>query len=261
MIESSELLHIRTEEGIHYLTLNRPDKRNALNRELVEVLAKAFLDADQNESIRAIILSGAGDVFSAGADLEALQALQDASYEDNLRDSRALAELFDAMHQCSKPIIGAINGHAIAGGCGLATLCDITVAPDTARFGYTETRIGFVPALVARFALSKIGETQSRKLLLSGTLIDAVEAARIGLITEVCTADTFDERIAFWADVFRSQVSPQAVATTRELLRTASSMSWEEALEYAIRLNAKARETSDCKKGVAAFLNKEKHSW
>jgi len=257
----TDLLRMHTTDGIRFLTLNRPEKRNALSRELVWELSQAFQDTDEDETVRAVVLSGAGDVFSAGADLAALQALQSASYEDNLKDSRALATLFDRMYRCSKPIIGAVNGHAIAGGCGLVTLCDITIAVDTARFGYTETRIGFVPALVARFALLKIGETQSRRLLLSGMLIDAAEAHRIGLITEMCTTQEFQGRLDYWTDIFRTQVSLQAVVTTRELLRSAASMSWEEALEHAIRLNAQARETSDCKKGVAAFLNKEKLSW
>lgn len=255
------MLQIRTDDGIRYITLNRPDKRNALNRELVEELTLEVEEADADATIRAIVLTGSGEVFSAGADLAALQHLQAATYEENLKDSRTLASLFDAMYRSTKPLIAAVNGHAIAGGCGLVTLCDIAIAVDTARFGYTETRIGFVPALVARFALAKVGETQSRRLLLSGMLVDAAEAMRIGLITEVCTTSEFQDRLSYWTEIFRNQVSPQAVSQTRELLRTASSVSWEEALEHAARINAKARETSDCKKGVAAFLNKEPLRW
>ena len=255
------MLQIRTDDGIRYITLNRPDKRNALNRELVEELTREVEEADADATIRAIVLTGSGEVFSAGADLAALQHLQAATYEENLKDSRTLASLFDAMYRSTKPLIAAVNGHAIAGGCGLVTLCDIAIAVDTARFGYTETRIGFVPALVARFALAKIGETQSRRLLLSGMLVDAAEAMRIGLITEVCTTSEFQDRLSYWTDIFRNQVSPQAVSQTRELLRTAVSVSWEEALEQAARINAKARETLDCKKGVAAFLNKEPLRW
>lgn len=255
------MLQIRTDDGIRYITLNRPDKRNALNRELVEELTREVEEADADATIRAIVLTGSGEVFSAGADLAALQHLQAATYEENLKDSRTLASLFDAMYRSSKPLIAAVNGHAIAGGCGLVTLCDIAIAVDTARFGYTETRIGFVPALVARFALAKVGETQARRLLLSGMLVDAPEAMRIGLITEVCTTSEFQDRLSYWTDIFRNQVSPQAVSQTRELLRTAVMVSWEEALEQAARINAKARETSDCKKGVAAFLNKEPLRW
>jgi methylglutaconyl-CoA hydratase len=255
------MLRKHIEQGILYLTLDRPDKRNALNRELVDMLSEAFVETAAMDQIRAVVLTGSGEVFSAGADLAALKTLQTAEYEENLDDSRALAALFEAMVRCPAPIIGAVNGHAIAGGCGLATLCDITVAVETARFGYTETRIGFVPALVARFLMPKVGETQSRRLLLGGELISAEEARAIGLVTECVGAAVFQARVDYWVAVFRSQVSPQAVRSTRALLREVSDMDWAQALEHASKVNASARGTSDCKKGIAAFLNKRPLSW
>jgi methylglutaconyl-CoA hydratase len=255
------MLNIRTQGGIRYLVLDRPDKRNALNRPLVDLLRDAFLEIATDEQLRAVVLTGNGEVFSAGADLAALKALQTATYEENLDDSRALAALFEAMVQCPVPIIGAVNGHAIAGGCGLVTLCDITVAVDTARFGYTETRIGFVPALVARFLLPKVGETQARRLLLGGELIGADEARSVGLITECAEVATFSERVEYWVSVFRKQVSPQAVRATRELIRDVAGMRWEVALGHASDVNARARSTTDCKKGIAAFLEKKPLQW
>lgn len=259
--DSAPILLFQVDDGIAKLTLNRPEKRNALSRELVDALQEAFQQIDVREDVRAVLLTGAGDAFSAGADLEALKMLQSATYQENLDDSRALAALFDQIYRCSKPVIGAINGHAIAGGCGLATLCDITIAVDTARFGYTETRIGFVPALVSRFVLPKIGETQSRRLLLSGILIDAREAALIGLVTETVRELEFQGRVDFWCEIFRSQVSPQAVSQTLEVLRHVPGLDWNDALVYAADVNARARGTEDCKKGIAAFLNKEPIRW
>jgi methylglutaconyl-CoA hydratase len=257
------MIDVQLDKAVCYIRLNRPDKRNALNREMVELLQKAFVSISNDNNVKVIVLSGEGDVFSAGADLEALKNLQTATYSENKIDSAALASLFETMYLCPKPIIGAINGHAIAGGCGLASLCDITVAKADAKFGYTETAIGFVPALVARFLIKKVGETHARRLLLSAEIINAEEAARIGLITEVTDAndDAFTQRLHYWIDRFSTKVSPQAVAQTKELLRTTSDLSWSSALHEALEINAKARETDDCKRGISAFLNKEKIIW
>lgn len=257
------MIDVQLDNAVCYIRLNRPDKRNALNREMVELLQKAFVKKSNDNNVKVIVLSGEGDVFSAGADLEALKNLQTATFSENKQDSAALASLFETMYLCPKPIIGAINGHAIAGGCGLASLCDIAVAKADAKFGYTETAIGFVPALVARFLIKKVGETHARRLLLSAEIISAEEAARIGLITEVTAAsdDAFTQRLHYWIDRFTMKVSPQAVAQTKELLRTTSDLGWSDALHQAVEINAKARETDDCKRGISAFLNKEKIIW
>lgn len=254
-----DMLHVERTGAVVTLRMNRPEKRNALNRALIEALLQAITAAGSDPDVRVIVLTGAGDAFSAGADLDALRSMQQATYEENLRDSRGLAALFEAMYTCEKPIIGHINGHAIAGGCGLVTLCDISVSVQSARFGYTETQIGFVPALVSRFLPHKVGGTQASMLLLSGLLIDADEAARIGLITEVA-ADS-DERVAFWVDRFSSRVSPEAVRATKMLLREIPSLPLSEALERAAQANASARQSEDCRKGVSAFLNKDKIRW
>jgi methylglutaconyl-CoA hydratase len=257
------MIDVQIDNAVCYIRLNRPDKRNALNREMVELLQKAFVKKSNDNNVKVIVLSGEGDVFSAGADLEALKNLQTATFSENKQDSATLASLFETMYRCPKPIIGAINGHAIAGGCGLVSLCDITVAKVDAKFGYTETAIGFVPALVARFLIKKVGETHARRLLLSAEIIGAEEAARIGLITEVTAAsdDAFAQRLHYWIDRFTTKVSPQAVAQTKELLRTTSDLGWSDALHHAVEINAKARESDDCKRGISAFLNKEKIIW
>jgi methylglutaconyl-CoA hydratase len=239
--------------------LNRPDKKNALNSELIIDLTKAFQKYSDDDNCRLIILTGAGDVFSAGADLESLSKLQSNSFTENLEDSKQLATLFRTIIQCNKPILGRINGHAIAGGCGLLSLCDISVTYPESKFGYSETRIGFVPAMVARFLIAKIGESNAKKLLLSGITIDAIEAEKIGLVSEV-TSD-LDNRVSFWIEQFTQKVSPQAVKATKQVLRETVNLSWDDALNYATEVNARSRQSTDCIKGVNAFLNKSKIEW
>lgn len=255
------VLETHLDNGILHLALNRPDKRNALNRQLVEELIAQFVAVRENKHIRGIVLTGNGDVFSAGADLAALKQLQTSTHQENLEDSQVLARLFHEMYQCDVPIIGAINGHAIAGGCGLVTMCDISIAVENAKLGYTETRIGFVPAIVTKFLQSKISETHARRLLFAGILISAREACEIGLITEVTTHLDFQHRIDYWTQVFTSEVSPQAVVATKKLLRDVAPMGIPDSITHATQINATARGTTDCKKGISAFLNKEKLKW
>lgn len=239
--------------------MNRAEKRNALSSELVIALIQG-LEKYQHESwVRLVVLTGEGQAFSAGADLDALKSLQTATKDENLQDSAQLATMFRLLHEYPVPILGAINGHALAGGCGLASLCDITISVPHAKFGYTETRIGFVPAIVSKFLIPKVGITQAQRLLLSGEIISAEEAFRIGLITEV--ADQYDDRVSYWIHVFTHQVSPLAVQSTRRLIREVAEKTVAESIDYAVLLNAEARMTEDCQKGIAAFLNKEKIAW
>ena len=239
--------------------LDRPEKKNALNSELVFALTQAFKKYHNADDFRLIVITGNGDVFSAGADLESLQKLQDATLEQNLQDSQLLADLFEVMYLCDKPILGVINGHALAGGCGLLAMCDISLSVPGAKFGFTETRIGFVPAIVSKFVYRKIGETNTRRLLLSGVIINSEEAARIGLISEV--SENIVDRTNHWVQLFTKDVSPEAVRRTKILLRKIPNYSIEESLINAVHENADARMTDDCKKGISAFLNKEKIQW
>ena len=243
------------------LTLNRPEKRNALSADLVSELKVALAAATANDSIRVVVLTGEGKVFSAGADLTALQVLQTATEEENLADSQHLAELFRMIARHPKPIIAKVNGHAIAGGCGLASVCDFSLVAKGAKLGFTETRIGFVPAIVAVFVLRKLGEAAARDLFLRGHLIEAAEAARIGLVTLVVPADKLDAAVDELAEELARETSGSAVALTKELLAELPGMSLTEALNYAARLNARARGTDDCKAGIAAFLNRTDPPW
>ena len=243
------------------LTLDRPEVRNALSGELVEQLTEALEAAGRDDAVRVVVLTGTGRAFSAGADLAALQGLQTASAEANLADSELLARLFETIYTLPKPVVAKVQGHAIAGGCGLAAVCDFSLVADDVKLGFTETRIGFVPALVAVFVVRKLGEAAARDLLLRGHLIDAAEAARIGLVTRAVPAGDLDVAVDALCHDLATQTSASAVALTKRLLADVPSMGLAEGLSYAARLNAFARSTDDCKAGVAAFLGKTDPPW
>ncbi len=257
----TELAKYHTESRVAYITINRPEKRNALNPELVESLTDLFLRAGHDEAVKVVVLKAEGDVFSAGADLEYLQKLQNNSSQDDLEDTIAIKELLYTIYSLPKLVIAQVEGHAIAGGCGLAAVCDIIFAVPEAKFGYTEVKIGFVPALVACFLVRKLGEGRAKELLLSGELIDANTASAYGLINFVVDKSEIADRVQVYAERSTVSVSGQSVALTKQLLNTAQNRSLEESLVEAIKLNVRTRSSSDCKKGIASFLNKEKLEW
>ncbi|MGW8122382.1 enoyl-CoA hydratase/isomerase family protein [Roseivirga echinicomitans] len=243
------------------ITLNRPEKRNALNAEMVTQLKQAFTQAEQDENAKVIVLEAAGDSFCAGADLAYLQQLQSNTFEENLADSNHLKELFLQIYQHPKIVIAKIQGHAIAGGCGLATVCDFSFTIPEAKFGYTEVRIGFIPAIVKVFLLRKIGEGKAKTLLLTGELIPAVLAESIGLVNTVVEAIELDTEVANFAQMLVEKNSGQSMTYTKQMIAAVQSMGLEEGLNYAAEMNAKARASVDCQMGIAAFLNKEKIVW
>jgi methylglutaconyl-CoA hydratase len=249
------------EDRVAYITINRPEKRNALNPALVEALTDLFLQAGHDVDVRVVVLRSRGEVFSAGADLEYLQALQINTPQDDLEDTIAIKELLYTVFTLPKLVIAQVEGHAIAGGCGLASVCDIIFAIPEARFGYTEVKIGFVPALVSCFLVRKLGEGRAKELLLSGELIDAERAAQYGLINFLAGKDQIAGTVKNYALRLADDVSGQSLAITKQLLHAAQNLSLEDALEEAIQVNVRTRSSADCKKGVAAFLNKEKLKW
>ena len=261
MTEAGEILHVHHASRVAYFTLNRPEKRNALNAALVSALKKAFQEAADDDAIRCIVLRAHGKVFSAGADLATLQQLQQNTYEENLEDSRHLKALFELMYHHPKPIIAQVEGQAIAGGCGLATVCDFIFATPEARFGYTEVRIGFVPAMVMIFLVRKIGEAAARRLLLSGELISSAEAVRLGMITEVVGQYRIEDYVRQFAGRLSRKASGEALARTRKMLVEIAHMPLTDALEYAAQQNAHARATEDCQKGIQGFLDKKPARW
>jgi methylglutaconyl-CoA hydratase len=246
---------------VAYITLNRPEKRNALNPEMVTLLNENLDKAALDNECKVVVLQSMGDAFCAGADLAYLQQLQQNSYDENLADSEHLMRMFKRIYQHPKMIIAKIQGHALAGGCGLATVCDYSIAVPEAKFGYTEVKIGFIPAIVKVFLIRKIGEGKAREILLTGQVFDALRALNLGLINEVVSADELDHRIQEFAEQICLQTSAQSIALTKEMIDEVQNKTLDEALNYAATMNAKARATVDCKKGIQSFLNKEPLSW
>jgi methylglutaconyl-CoA hydratase len=255
------LVVYEVKERIGYITLNRPEKRNALSFELVSELKAAFGQAEIDPLVKVIILNANGDSFCAGADLAYLQNLQQFSYEQNLDDSNHLKELFYQIYTLKKVVIAQIQGHALAGGCGLAAVCDFAFAIPEAKLGYTEVKIGFIPAIVMIFLIRKIGEQKAKHLLLSGELITAETAEGWNLINQVVTKDQLNTFVYDFAQKLIKNNSTQSMEVTKQMIAEVQSMPLEEALQHASRMNAQARGTEDCRKGIAAFLNKENLQW
>jgi len=242
------------------LTLNRPEDRNALNPELVETLTGELRVAVEDEAVRVIVLTGAGKSFCAGADLKVMSSLQIATSRENLEDCRRLMALYRDLARCPKPVVAAVNGHALAGGCGLAALCDIILAVPEAKFGYPEVRIGFVAAMVMVFLQRAIGDRKARELLLLGEAVTAEEAVGFGLVNCVVPSGEIAGETRRLCETL-ALAAPASVAFTKELLYHASGLSLEQALDLASTVNAMSRSTPDMAEGLQAFLEKRRPSW
>jgi len=252
---------INIKNRVAYLTLNRPEKRNALNHEFVSELRQAFEQLRNDDKVKVVIINAEGKAFCAGADLAYIQQLQANSYEENLEDSNHLKALFHSIYTFPKVVIAQIQGHAIAGGCGLATVCDFSYTVPDAKFGYTEVKIGFIPAIVKVFLLRKIGEGKAKELLLSGQLYTAEQAVAMGLINKMVPADELEKHVFDFAQTLVTNNSGQSMQFTKQMIAAVQEKSLEDGLDYAASQNAKARNSADCKKGIAAFLNKETPEW
>ena len=246
-------------EGIATLTLNRPEKRNAISFELLEDLMRA-LDAAEKSAALVVILTGAGQAFCAGLDLENLKGLLGKRHEENVKDSATMARLFRRIYDFPKPTIAAVNGAAIAGGTGIATMCDFTLAVPEAKFGYTEVRIGFVPAIVSSFLVTQVGHKIARDLLLTGRLFDAAEAHRLGLVNEVVPGDKLMPRARALAQTLIEN-SPSSVRAAKKLINSFIAEQLDEQIAQAIEDNARIRTTDDFREGITAFLEKRKPKW
>ena len=252
-------IRLQFEAGIATVTLNRPDKRNALSYQLINDLLRAF-DEVANSSAQILLLTGAGTAFCAGMDLENLQGLIGRTPEQDLKDSETIARLFRALYDFSKPTIAAVNGAAIGGGVGLATLCDFTLAAPEAKFGYTEVRIGFVPAVVSVYLLRQVGEKHARDLLLTGRLFGADEAQRFGLINEIVPADKLMARANGLAGQIMEN-SPTSLRATKRLLSEYARAELDQQIKAAVRENTAIRTTDDFREGISAFLEKRRPRW
>jgi methylglutaconyl-CoA hydratase len=245
--------------ALSFITLNRPEKRNAISYELIDDLLRALADVERS-SAQILILTGSGKAFCSGMDLDNLRSITGRSAEENRADSGTMALLFRTLYEFPKVTIAAVNGPAIAGGCGLATLCDFTLASADAKFGYTEVRIGFVPAIVSTFLLRQVGEKHARDLLLTGRIINADEAVRIGLATEMVAADKLQERARELAASLL-QNSPASLLSTKRLLKSYASAELDRQIEAAVDENARIRSTEDFREGVTSFLEKRSPQW
>lgn len=248
-------------QRIATISINRPEKRNALNPELVAQLTAAFVKASADDGVKVIVLRANGSTFSAGADLAYLQQLQQNTYEENLADSENLKNLFTTIYYLPKVVIAQVEGHAIAGGCGLATVCDIIFSVPEASFGYTEVKLGFVPAIVSCFLLRKTSETIAKKILFTGSLFSAQEALNYGLITFVTNKEDISLNVNNFALSLCNEASANSLMVTKQLIGQTTNPELDKSLSEAVRINARVRESEDFRKGIAAFISKEKINW
>ena len=256
---SYQTILVAESDGVRTITLNRPTRRNALTPEMQLELIASMEDAAAG-SARVVVLRGAGEAFCSGLDLSVLQSMNDKSAADHREDAQRIARLFRTLYELPKPTIAAVHGAAIAGGTGLATISDFTLAVPEAKFGYTEARIGFVPALVSAYLALQIGDKRARDLLLTGRFFDAEEAHRLGLINEVVQPETLEIRVLALAQVLAAN-SAQSMAATKRLLAVQNKAWLDASIAQAMEANARSRETADFREGVASFLEKRKPVW
>jgi methylglutaconyl-CoA hydratase len=256
---SYNTIQLAYDGGVATITLNRPEKRNAISFELIDDLLRALDEVAKSDAI-VVIVTGAGKAFCSGMDLDNLKGLLGRSPEQNVKDSEAMVRLFRSLYEFPKVTIAAVNGAAIAGGTGLALLCDFTLAVPEAKFGYTEVRIGFVPAIVSTFLLRQVGEKQARDLLLTGRLFDAEEAVRLGLISEIVAPEKLMERARELAALLMAN-SAASLRATKKLLTDHGRAELDAQIDAAVRENAAIRTTADFREGITSFLEKRKPVW
>jgi len=252
-------IQLAFEEQVAILTLNRPEKRNAISFELIDDLVRGLEQVAKSEAM-VLVLTGAGKAFCSGMDLDNLKGLLGRTPEQNLQDSQTMVQLFRSLYEFPKVTIAAVNGPAIAGGTGLALLCDFTLAVPESKFGYTEVRIGFVPAIVSTFLLRQVGEKQARDLLLTGRIFGAEEALRLGLINEIVSPENLLGRARQLAASVMEN-SPSSLRATKQLLTDHARMEINAHIDAAVRENAAIRQTADFREGISAFLEKRKPVW
>ncbi len=258
-MENLVLYHVK--ERVGYITLNRPEKRNALSFDFVKEIKAFFKQAEEDASCKVIVIKAKGEAFCSGADLGSLQKMQNNTFDENLADSKNLMELFAMIYLSKKIVIAQVEGAALAGGCGLATICDFCFATIDSKFAYTEVKIGFVPAIVMVFLIRKVGEQIAKKILLTAEIIDSEQAKAYQLINDVTNHDQIEEYVFSFAQKICKQASGESLALTKQMINEVQNKTLNDALEYAAAMNAGARQTADCKRGINAFLNKEKLVW
>lgn len=253
------VLRYAVEDGIATLTLNRPEKRNALNAELVRALKDGLAQAETDASVRVVALRGAGKDFCSGADLAEMEGIAAMGLAENVEDARSLGALFGQIRAHPHPVVAVVLGRALAGGCGLASACDLVLARDDVELGYPEVHLGFVPALVMTILRRKVGEGEAFHLVAQGDRFGADEARRLGLVTRVFSSDSFEAGVTRYLERLAAKPA-SAVTMTKRLLYELDDLDFEAGLERAARVNAEARMTDACKEGVRRFLERSKGS-
>lgn len=252
-------IEVESGQGVQTITLNRPEKRNALSPELIDELTQVLNDTAKCDC-EVVILTGSGSAFCAGLDMEHLETMHAHTQEQHRRDAENMARVLRTLYEFPKPVIAAVNGPAIAGGMGLAVLCDFTYAAPEARFGFTEVRVGFVPAVVASFLIRQVGEKHTRELLLSGRILKAEEACRMGLVTRIVPQEELMAEAHALANSLL-QNSPQAMRAVKELIVSHAASQIDDEIEDAIAANSLQRSTEDFREGVLAFLEHRRPNW
>jgi methylglutaconyl-CoA hydratase len=253
-----DTLKITTTGWVQTITLDRAEARNAFNETMIAELREAFTAI--RGDIRAIVLTGSGSAFCAGADVNWMRDSAKRSEPENQKDATRMEAMFRAIDECPAPVIGKINGVALGGGMGLVACCDIAVAADTAQFGFTEVRLGIVPAVISPYSLAKIGQSEARRYFLTGELFGADQARAMGLVHEVVPDANLDESITRLTDAL-SKNGPNAVRTAKQLIREVSAMSRDEARQHTIATIARVRTFAEGQDGLSAFLEKRKPGW
>jgi len=254
-----DTLQLAHDSGIATITLNRSEKRNAISFQLVDELLAAF-DEIESSLAQVVVLTGAGKAFCAGMDLDELKSLVGKTQAESLKDSARMATMFRRLYDFPKPTIAAVNGAAVAGGTGLATMCDFTLAVPEAKFGYTEVRIGFVPAIVSSILVWQVGHKIARDLLLTGRLFDAAQAHRYGLVNEIVAPENLVPRARALAMQLMEN-SPSSVRATKKLINGFIASQLDQQIATAVEDNARIRATEDFREGVTSFLEKRKPRW
>ncbi len=251
---------VRVEDNHADIRLNRPEVRNALNTFMVNEIKSAFDALEKDASIKTITISGSGKAFCSGADIGHMKNLRSNSFDENLADSRNLAEMFSRIYHCPKPTVAVVDGPALAGGCGLASVCDFVLASEKAIFGYPEVKIGFVAAIVSGYLIRQIGERNARDLMLTGRIVSAQDAKNMGLINIVCDCSSLKKESTDLVQKLQ-QNSAMAMKISKEVLANFNGHKISEDLENLAELNAHIRETPEFKEGVNAFIEKRKPNW
>jgi methylglutaconyl-CoA hydratase len=257
---TSELLKVRTAGAVAYVTIARPDVRNSFNADLIVALQRTFEAVGAADGVRAVVLAGEGKVFSGGADINWMRGSLELSERDNVEDARRLSRMFRVVDTLPKVVIGRIHGAALGGGAGLVAVCDVAVAAEGTVFGFTETKLGIMPAVISPFVLAKIGMSHARALTLTGERFDAHRAQRIGLVHEVVAEDSLDAAIERIVREVRS-ASPSGISATKALLRTVSELGHDETLDVTAAAIAKQRVSPEGQEGLRAFLERRPAAW